>query len=51
MRKTKSKKEEIMPEETSPITEEGAEPTEMDAAVNDEAMPDDLSLVEDGDQS
>ncbi|MCD8162371.1 MAG: RNA polymerase sigma factor RpoD [Synergistaceae bacterium] len=45
MKKTKSKKEEIMPEETSPITEDGAEA--MDVSMNDEAMAEDISSVDD----
>ena len=46
MKKTKSKKEEIVPEETSPITEDGASPMDMGPSALDEAVSDDISSVE-----
>ncbi len=45
MKKTKSKKEEIVPEETSPITEDGASPMDMGPSALDEAVSDDISSV------
>ena len=49
MKKTKSKKEEIVPEETSPITEDGASPMDMGPSALDEAVSDDISSVDEAD--